>query len=295
MAKQTLKRKALTKPNLSYFQWRYLRNGKRSYLAWQTRNSQSEAIAKAAREISKRGIIVGPADKFLSAEGCKALAEASETVLRLSRNENVLTTIANQAAGNGKDYLIRLIPWEQEHSPESPVLRVALDKPLLEIVSAYLGMWPRLHAVGAWLNFPTENEAKEAQLWHRDPEDLKTVKVFFYLSDVTEENGPFCYIAETHPFASGAGRVPPHKHKKRILDEEMVSAFAPDSWLTCTGPANTMIIADTVGFHRGGKPRKGTRILLTFTYTSGTPLVKRVLQIAGRPEWITHPIQSHAI
>jgi len=156
-------------------------------------------------------------------------------------------------------------------------------------------MWPRLHAVGAWLNFPTEDKAKEAQLWHRDPEDLKIIKVFIYLSDVGPENGPFCYIPKTHPFSSGAGTVPIHKDKKRILDDEMLSAIPTESWIACTGPAHTMIIADTVGYHRGGKPATGTRLLITFTYTSGTPLVKRALRVMSQPTWITHHIQNYAL
>ena len=124
---------------------------------------------------------------------------------------------------------MRVVPWDLPHLPDSPLLKVALDKTLLEIVSAYLGMWPRLHAVGAWLNFPTEDDAKEAQLWHRDPEDLKIIKVFIYLNDVNAENGPFCYIPNTHPFSSGAGTVPLHKDKKRILDDEMISVLPKNS------------------------------------------------------------------
>src|SRR5215203_3538788 len=36
------------------------------------------------------------------------------------------------------------------------LLKIALGRKLLEIVSAYLGLWPRLHSIGAWLNFPTD-------------------------------------------------------------------------------------------------------------------------------------------
>jgi hypothetical protein len=295
MGKKTLKRQALAKPNLSYFRWRYLRNAARTYRAWQHRDSYSKPAAQAASEIAERGIVVGPADRFLSLDGRKALSEASAIVMQLSQSEDVSKAIAGKIGKDGKDYLIRLVSWEEMHSPESPLIRVALDRALLETVATYLDMWPRLHAVGAWLNFPTQTDAKEAQLWHRDPEDLKTVKVFIYLDDVREENGPFCYVPRTHPFSSGAGIVPLHRDKKRILDEEMLTAFPKGSWLTCTGPANTMIIADTVGFHRGGKPSQGNRILITFTFTSGTPFVKRVLRISGKPSWIQHPIQRYAL
>ena len=189
---------------------------------------------------------------------------------------------------------MRVVPWELEHASDSPLLKLALDRKLLEIVAAYFGMWPCLHAIGAWLNFPTVNEAKNAQLWHRDPEDLKLIKVFIYLNDIGPENGPFCYIPRSHPFSSGARKIPSHRDDKRILDDEMITVFPRETWVEYTGPANTMIIADTVGFHRGGKVQEGTRLLITFTYTSGKPLVKRELRVTGQPGWINHPIQEYA-
>ena len=84
--------------------------------------------------------------------------------------------------------------------PDSPLLRLALDEKLLEIVSLYLGMWPRLQSIAAWLNFPSPDQAKHSQLWHRDPEDIKLLKVFIYLDDVDANRGPFSYIPKTHPF-----------------------------------------------------------------------------------------------
>jgi hypothetical protein len=295
MSKPKLKRTALTKPNMSYFQWRYVNNAKRTWRAWQTRSWRSDHVKQVAQEIRERGIVIGPATSYLSDEGRKNLAAASVSVLKLSQSTDVQAVLTKGLETKGKDYLVRVVPWDLQHSPDSPLLKVALDKTLLEIVSAYLGMWPRLHAIGAWLNFPTEAEAKEAQLWHRDPEDLKIVKVFIYLNDVDAGSGPFCYIPKTHPFSSGASTVPLHKDKKRILDDEMISVLPKDSWVTCTGPANTMILADTVGFHRGGKPTAGTRLLITFTYTSGKPFVRRVLQVVERPTWIDHPIQNYAL
>jgi hypothetical protein len=58
----------------------------------------------------------------------------------------------NGFSDDRKDYCIRLIPSEQEHAPNSPLLRLALDRKLLEIVSLYLGMWPRLNLISAWLS-----------------------------------------------------------------------------------------------------------------------------------------------
>ena len=67
--------------------------------------------------------------------------------------------------------------------------------------------------------------------------------------------------------------------------------FPPDAWKVCTGPANTMILADTVGYHRGGKPTLGRRTLVTFTFTSGTPIDDSRLWLQERPAWATSPMQ----
>ncbi len=32
-------------------------------------------------------------------------------------------------------------------------------------------VWPCLHSIAAWVNFPTKDEVEKSQLWHRDPED----------------------------------------------------------------------------------------------------------------------------
>ncbi len=121
------------------------------------------------------------------------------------------------------------------------------------------------------------------------------MKVFIYLVDVDENCGPFSYIRKSPPFTEGAAKVPVHKNAKRTSDAEMQQTFPASTWLACTGPAETMILADTVGYHRGGKPLEGIRVLVTFTYTSGTPFGDRELHIAGQPAWIKSDIQKAAL
>jgi hypothetical protein len=291
---RTSKRSALIKPNPEYLWWRYVGNGWRVLRAMQSQPSYDDS-PRVARDLTAQGIVVGTTNQYLGEEGREALVEASDLVLGLSRGRDVQAAIAGDLSSRAKDYLVQLVAWEQEHSPDSPLLRLALDKKLLEIVSLYLGMWPRLHAIGAWLNFPSADAPKQAQLWHRDPEDLQLIKVFIYLVDVDNNCGPFSYIPKTHPFSSGAALVPKHADKKRITDDEMQAAIPVGRWITCTGPANTMILADTVGYHRGGKPTVGNRILITFTYTSGSPHAKRDLRVNGTPNWTTHAIQRYAL
>ena len=123
---------------------------------------------------------------------------------------------------------------------------------------------------------------------------MKLIKVFIYLVDVDENCGPFTYIPKTHPFGAYAGRNPAHKDRKRVMDEEMNRVFPQETQYICTGPANTMVLADTVGFHRGGKPRHGNRIILTFNYTSAWAK-KGQLKIAGKPTWPMNDMQRMAL
>ncbi len=287
-------RKALISPNLAYYMWRFVGNGRRVALKLGARPRHADARA-IARDLMKQGISVAPAGRFLSDEGSAALAAASGEIIAQSRSEEVQAIVSGErAASHGKKAFLVDLVRQGRMSPDSPLLKVALDVKLLEIVASYLGLWPCLHAVAGWLNYSTDTPAETSQLWHRDPEDLKLVKVFIYLEDVEEAQGPFTYIPRTQPFGSRAPQAL-KVQTKRVDDERMRKFFAPERWQVCTGPAGTMIVADTVGFHRGGKPTTGTRLLVTFTYTSGIPFVERSLSVTAMPDWISSPIQRHAI
>jgi hypothetical protein len=273
--------------------WRYVSNAERTWLNLCAPQLHSDA-ATIGGEITERGIVVGPSERFLSHSGLSWLREASEPLLSISRTEDVQTIVSRGLSDYGKNYTVPLIGFDQEHPINSPLVKLALDWKLLEIVSSYLGLWPQLHAISAWLNFPTQSAPQQAQLWHRDREDVRTVKVFIYLTDVNAKSGPFTYVPETH---RGYSLTPmgPKRQDRDITDGEMSKAFPPNSWITCTGPAQTMIIADTVGYHRGGKPLEGHRILITFTYTSGTPSRSPRSNVVGDPAWTMSDIQKYAL
>ena len=111
--------------------------------------------------------------------------------------------------------------------PDEPLLKVALDQRLLEIVAAYLEMWPRLFSISAWLNYPTDQPPAVSQLWHRDPEDLRLLKVFIYLSDVKEHSGPFLYIPRTQPFGAAVEQARRCGNSLRLSDAKVSKVFRP--------------------------------------------------------------------
>ena len=286
-------RRPLAKPNLVYFLWRFAANATRAYRAWATPVCFSDT-PPIVQELTEQGIAVGPSERFLGDEGSRALSRAADIILDASRSDAVKAIVAGLApARRKKDFRIDLM--SHRIAADSPLLKTALDTKLLEIVGSYLGLWPCLHSIGAWLNYPTNAAAASSQLWHHDPEDLKVIKVFIYLEDVNEENGPFTYVPRTHPFGANVAEAERHGKKERLSDEQVSGVFSPQTWRVCTGPAHTMILADTLGYHRGGKPIAGTRILVTFTYTSGTPLVQPSIWLRGTPDWISSDIQRLAV
>jgi hypothetical protein len=289
-------RRALPKPNLTYFLWRFVGNGLRTCRALERSASFSDNRV-IADELNVEGIVVGPSRRFLSAAGEAALGEARLRVLDASRSEEVATIVSGRVSADErkKQFLVHLASYERGIDVDDPVLKVAIDQKLLEIVASYLGLWPCLHSIDAWLNYPTNDAPQLSQLWHRDPEDLRLIKAFIYLVDVDEQCGPFTYIPRTHPFGAESASAPRFDKKKRITDDRMARVFSKASWRVCTGAANTMILADTLGYHRGGKPSVGKRILITFTYTSGVPITERVLSIDRMPNWISSDIQHWAV
>jgi len=285
-------RRPLAKTNLPYVLWRFVANANRTSRALLTTN-RFDDTREIAHELTANGIVVRPSDALLSDAGHRALKDAAAGIIDATSKPEVQAVLEGAAPPKGvKNFRIDLV--SRGISAAHPLLKVALDVRLLEIVAAYLGMWPSLHSVGAWLNYPTLTPAASSQLWHHDPEDLKIIKTFIYLEPVSEENGPFTYIPGTHPFGRHVRTGAKYK-KSGVSDEQLREAFPPATWRVCTGPANTMILADTVGYHRGGKPSRGTRLLVTFTYTSGTPLVHTSMWLKGTPDWITSPMQQMAV
>ena len=290
------KRRAMAKRNYIYYAWRYIANALPTYHAVANRTVH-RGLDDTNRELREQGIVTGTTARFLTDAGLAALREASRTILKTSESDRVRAVVEGAASSTSskKDFLVNLVKYDKGVPPDDPLLQVALDQRLLEIVASYFGLWPTLHSVAAWLNYPTDEPPAVSQLWHRDPEDLQIIKVFIYLSDVGEQSGPFSYIPRTHSFGAEVERARQCESSKRLSDEDMSRVFEPSIWRVCTGAAGTMVLADTIGYHSGGKPTSGVRMLVTFTYTSATPMMARKLRVAGMPNWAAAPIQRFAI
>ena len=187
-----------------------------------------------------------------------------------------------------KEFLERLMPARVEAG--GPFVALALEPQVIALANAYIGMRSYLRGLEMWRNLPTDEPPKLSQLWHRDWDDVVNLKLFVYLSDVTEDSGPFTFAPGTQPGGPRQLDV-----KDRLSDDEMAARIPREEWVVCTGPPGTVVLADTCGYHKGGKPTKGDRLLWTAQFTSGAADAKRNFELAdGAPSDLT-PEQRWAL
>jgi phytanoyl-CoA dioxygenase PhyH len=155
-------------------------------------------------------------------------------------------------------------------SLDSPWLRLALSESILDIVNTYRGQLTTLYYLDNWYTVPYTGADKRiaSQRWHRDPEEAHVTKVFVYFSDVDEESGPFEYVKGSPAGNRYGGFEPWGEGEKHPNEDELNRTTAAEDRVVLTGPAGTMILCDTGGFHRGGFARTKPRILYASTYVS---------------------------
>jgi phytanoyl-CoA dioxygenase PhyH len=182
-----------------------------------------------------------------------------------------------QAKQKKKSYLIRrFLKSGAPFGLDDRWLRFGLSSRMLDIVNSYRRELTWMIDVDNWYTIPDPGAEDRiaSQRWHRDPWDNHIVKVFTYFSDVDEEAGPFEYLRGSPAGGRNAHLWPWEgdevfeAHGLYPPQNEFESRAPAADVLTATGPAGTMVFADTSGFHRGGWTKSKPRILSYCSYVS---------------------------
>lgn len=159
---------------------------------------------------------------------------------------------------------------EQTVIDNPAVQRLMADQSLLAFAQKYFGTAPLFDYMAMWWSttFSAVPGSEAAQLFHFDYDRIKWLKIFFYLTDVTDDRGPHCFVKGSHRRGfQGAEKLLAHGYA-RLTDEEVIGAFGHESIASITGKAGTIIAVDTRGFHKGIVPRTGDRLILQFQYAT---------------------------
>ncbi|MCC7460196.1 MAG: phytanoyl-CoA dioxygenase family protein [Proteobacteria bacterium] len=100
-------------------------------------------------------------------------------------------------------------------------------------------------------------------MFHFDMDRIKFLKFFLYLTDVTPQNGPHCYVEKSHR------NLPTELRRDgRFKDEEIIRSFGKDSVLELCAPKGTLFAIDTRGLHKGIPLESGNRLIFQIEFAN---------------------------
>ena len=176
---------------------------------------------------------------------------------------------------------------------------LALDPSLRAVVGAYLGCDAVLDFLHLWWSTSANPEdaaerhkaaSHAAQQYHWDLPRTAFVKVFVYLTDVTPDTGPHCYIRGSH-----RNKPAPLFRDGRISDAEIAAHYPAEDHREICGPAGTILLADTRGFHKGKSLGAGERLLFQAEFSAehfGAPF-PRVLMPDSAPDELVQRVRDN--
>lgn len=147
-----------------------------------------------------------------------------------------------------------------------------LNERLLDIVENYLEQPAAYDGLNL---FYTKADGRQvaARKWHRDLEDRRVLKVAIYVNDVDDDGGPFEILNRSVPGleADAAPHYPVFTLAQ--LERRIGAPLDPASVTTCTGPAGTVVFAETGLFYHRGKPATSRdRCAVFYNYFARAPL-----------------------
>ena len=175
-----------------------------------------------------------------------------QTFVDLTREENPISPEHR--------YYHLLNPHEQCEA----VRRIAHDPFATEVARRYLGTEPVLANCVIWWSYPPADLERdtaplEDYAFHFDIDDYKFLKLFLYLNDVDEDNGPHVIIAGAH-----RRRTIFEKLHRRLTHQQALTRYG-DQIRTMTGRRGTGFFEDTFCYHKGARPKK-RRLVLQIEY-----------------------------
>jgi ectoine hydroxylase-related dioxygenase (phytanoyl-CoA dioxygenase family) len=173
----------------------------------------------------------------------------------------------NRNAYEAAKYLLT----EDDTTDIPEVQQLLCDESLIQVAQNYLRAKPIFTGLSLWWSAPYKDkpDAEAAQQFHFDMERIRWLRYFIYLTDVTSESGPHCFVKGSHR----TGAIPEDLLKQgyvRQEDETILREYGSGAQREFTGRRGTIIAEDSRGFHKGAAPKKGDRLLLAFELSSST-------------------------
>jgi hypothetical protein len=194
----------------------------------------------------------------LTKEACKRIDEYCRRQEFLANKTKKIVSFDNFELD--ESYIYRRI---NPHLDCEIISSITKDARILKIVKAYLGVQPILHNTQIWYSYPPKNQLENINNpdygFHYDIDDVKFVKLFFYLTDVDESSGAHMAIPGTHRDFSI------RKKLNRRIRGEIPAVYRSEHIFI--GETGTGFVEDTNIYHKGSMPQK-PRLIMQIEYSA---------------------------
>lgn len=166
-----------------------------------------------------------------------------------------------------KKFWVRLLDAEMQDgrlSADNVFVRYALQPSVINVIATALGEVPWLDYVLLSYSRHTGEDLQSSQLWHRDHDDVRVVKLFSYLTDVeSDDDGPFTFLPRQSTDKFGYPLLGSH-----FPDEQVFEKVPRSDVKVMRAPRLTSFMVDTAKcLHMGSRMAPGHgRLLYTATF-----------------------------
>ena len=206
----------MTTPHLDNLQYDFYRNSLKLPISLESRNILAQALAASSCNLQSTDWLAILSKKDQYRQPLSTLCELGYLPLSIPFSNSLIREISSlphqgcgQVLPGGRtetEYLDGVTDLDS-------VQQLINDKSLYELVSLYLGAPAFFHSCQAWWQYPMgpDHQPSNAQLWHRDRDDLGELKLFMYLTDSSEIASPFNHVASASCYdISSALKSPPN-------------------------------------------------------------------------------------
>jgi hypothetical protein len=148
---------------------------------------------------------------------------------------------------------------------ENPnIQRLLCDPYLLAVATRYLGVFPVITKPDMWWDTDFLPQGHRPRTFHVDSGCLRWIKVGVNLTETTFESPHFVYVKGSHKPNRGTRPLTRRLTSRMDLSEKEVNDVCAEKVVHVTGPAGTIVLADTRGIHKGELAMRGHRLVLYF-------------------------------
>lgn len=215
-----------------------------------------EGLGDQVQTLKRDGILFLP--NFVSKEQVADIVQWTRTTKAFDPKRKELGSFISPDEAPAEAHLAHYTPQQLMNCPH--VLQIANNPDVLAMMGASLGCKPTISSINLWWSLAGRAEALDAELFHRDVDDLSFYKLFIYVSDVDDRAGP-------HVFVKASQAEEKLLKIRRYQDSEVEDAFGKDRIMYIEGEAGTAFLENTFGFHKGTLCKDKNRLLFQVQYS----------------------------